>query len=204
MDKVLKKFYASMKSKFLRDRMALSSINVFKILLTLKTQAIKAFKDCQSALFLNEANLKKIEIKDFQPYEEIIAIFASNLKILYENNTVVVNEQKLDKTIGESYMYYLSTVQTYEYIDDYSPIKLITDYFKAVSNRISQELNSDFQQEKWIPTELEYSVSEVLAYILNGKYFRQTTENILNESSAQSPSEIKTGGRRTASSHLQK
>jgi hypothetical protein len=198
-DKVLKKFYLSMKSKFLRDRMALSSMNIFKILLSLKSNSIEIFKQCQARVFMNAGNLKRVELKDFQPYEEIISIFVNNLKILHENNTVVVNEQKLDKNLAQNYIEYLNSVQTYEYVNDYSRFKLIQDYFKALYNKLSQEINILCQEDKWVPAEIDYSVSEILGYILNGKYLKDGNDNILNESTAAPlPGEIKACGEESA------
>lgn len=184
-DKVTKKFYQSMKSKFLRERMARASLNVFKILVKIKVESIKVFESCKKQIFMNEANLKRIDTKDFGPYEEIIDIFNTNLKLLFNNNLIVVNEQKIDKSLVESYAASLNAIQAYEYASDYNRLKLIDDYMKACYNHISQDLNAHYSKENWQSTEADYQLSDIVTFILNGKYLKKDTDNILNETAAQ-------------------
>lgn len=189
-DKVTKKFYQSMKSKFLQGRMTGTSLDIFRMLITIKTDSIEIFENVKKSIFMNESNLKKIETKDFGPYEDIIDVFNSNLKLLFDNNIVVVNEQKLDPSIVEKYSASLHSIQSYDYNPNYNRQKLIDDYFKALYNKISQELNGMYSQETWETAEVDDQIAEVLSFILSGKYLDHASDNILNESTAQ-PGEIK-------------
>lgn len=190
-ERILKKFYASMRSKFLQNRMSVSSLNVFEILINLKMESIEVFEDCKKTIFMNETNLKRIDNKDFVTYQEIIDIFNSNLEVLFRNNLVVANEQKLDKSIVDKYTASLNTIQGYEYKSSFNRLKLIEDYFKAYYNAVSQALNSQYSHEKWQAVEADYQLSDIVTFILNGKYLKTQTDNILNESNAVAP-EIKT------------
>ena len=184
LDKSLKKFYGSMKSKFLRERMSISTKNIFRILITIKTESLKTFNDCKLSLFMNEVNLKRIDLKDFEPYENIIAVFNTNLRVLFENNLIIVNEMKLDRSLAESYVADINAMQAYEYNVEYNKLKLLQDYYKALSNKIHTDINKAFSQEKWTPAEVDYGVSEILSYILNGKYLKAKTDFILNDTVA--------------------
>lgn len=183
-DKVTKRFYQSMKSKFLVGRMTGTSLDVFKILITIKTESIEIFENVKKSIFMNEANLKKIETKDFGPYEDIIDVFNSNLKLLFDNNIVVVNEQKLDPSIVEKYTGSLHSIQSYEYRPNYNRMKLVDDYFKALYNKVSQELNGMYSHETWDTAEVDDQIAEVLGFVLSGKYLSQSSGNILNDSTA--------------------
>lgn len=180
-DKILKKFYGSMKSKFLRERMTYSSLSIFQELLNLKIEAINIFEDWRREIFMQDALLKNIEIKDFENYENIISIYSGNLKILFDNNIIVVNEQKLEATIAEKYMGYLESIQTYDYQPEYSKIKLVENYLKVLTVKALQEINGQFGSENWEALEIDYHSGDTLAYILNAKYL-EANANILNES----------------------
>lgn len=179
-----KKFYQSMKSKFLQGRMVVTTLDIFRTLIAIKTESIGIFENVKKSIFMNEGNLKKIETKDFGPYEEIIDVFNTNLKLLFDNNLVVVNEQKLDPAIVEKYTASLDSLQSYEYTATYNRLKLVDDYFKALFNKISQELNGMYSRETWSVAEVDYHMADVLSFILNGKYLSQTSDNILNDSTA--------------------
>jgi len=184
LEKSLKKFYGSMKSKFLRERMSNSTKNIFKILIAIKLESLKTFNDCKLSLFMNEANLKRIDLKDFEPYENIIAVFNTNLRVLFDNNLIVVNEMKLDKSLADSYIADINAMQSYEYCLDYNRLKLLQDYYRALSNKVHTDINHAFSHERWAPAEVDYGVSEVLSFILNAKYLKAKTDFILNETVA--------------------
>lgn len=186
-DRILKKFYASMRSKFLQNRMSASSLDVFQTLIGLKMASIGVFEECKQAVFMHEANLKRVEHKDFATYQEIIDIFNCNLELLFRNNLVAVNEQKLDKGIVERYTASLDQLQGYEYSVSFDRLKLIEDYFRAYYNAVSQALNAQYSQERWLAVEADYQLSDIVTFILNGKYLKPATENILNMSATATP-----------------
>ena len=186
-ERTTKKFYQSMKSKFLRERMSASTRNIYKILINLKLNALAVFDHCKSSIFMNEVNLKRIELKDFEPYENIITVFNSNLKILFDNNLININELKLDKSIADKYINEINSMQSYDYKMTYNRLKVIQDYFKALTNKTQTDINSRFSEEKWFPAEIDYSISELLGYIFKAKYLKSKTDFILNDTVGAQP-----------------
>lgn len=181
-DKVLKKFYTSMKSKFLRERMSVSSISVFHALLQLRNEIITLMKHTLSTMFTSETKMKQIDPRDFLSFEEATTTFVSLQKTLIDLIKVEVQEAKLDKSLSEKYLQQVAALHKLEPMIEHSRQKLLQDYFKILYNKWSASVSQGFGKESWIPLEPEFSLTETLTCLYGGQFLNQDTKMLLNES----------------------
>lgn len=181
-EKVLKKFYTSMKSKFLRERMTVSSISVFQALLQLRNEIITLMKYTLSTMFTSEAKMKLVDPREFLAFEEATTNFVSLQQTLFDQIKVEVQEAKLDKSLAERYLQQVALLHKGEPVLEHSRQKLLQDYFKILYNKWSQSVSQGFGKESWVPLEPEFNLTETLCCLYSGQFLHQESKMLLNES----------------------
>ena len=171
---VLEMFYKAQKTKFLRDRIYQSSLNIFQSLYNLLALILSTFKDLMSYFEYNEI-LTNLTSQNMVQYFFVCKGFWNIMTNIKKHYGIVVEPENIDGTIREKYLEQIKQInQGYRRGIDEDPFnrvkhQIFNKYTKILENKGFASTRSQLEVDDWKSAIPDFNFQEELQYLLEFK-----------------------------------